>query len=182
MPGYPCCCDTGRTCFHCCSDARDEYVIDFGAGGLTDDNCDFCDQIAGEFTVRFDDSFTWICAWSYRENDVCTDDCHGYQGCGDEEDFTFLILLHLEGVPFTTKCKWVLEVSLSNTGVEPDCDCCSGGSAEYESAQFERGTCKNQPVSLTKQSENFDCGGSTATNIFAACGGALPGTITLKAP
>jgi len=181
MPGYPCCCDTGRACFTCCSDARDEYVIDFGAGGLTDDNCGFCDQIAGEFTVQFDDSFIWVCAWSYLEEDACDNDCYGSQGCGDDQQLTFLILLHLEGIPFTTKCKWVLEVSLTADGPDPDCDCCSGGAAEFQSAEFEKGTCKGQPISLTKQWENFDCDGSSMGTIFAACGGSLPGTITLKA-
>ena len=62
-----CCCgvDCGRCSF---VDKPESWVVDLGAGGWVDDDCDYCDQIAGQFTL----DYLSDCKWQYLAESVCT--------------------------------------------------------------------------------------------------------------
>ncbi len=69
---YPCpqCCgDRPVDCLRCDFDSKPtQWIADLGAGGWTNRNCDFCDQVSGQYTLDFEGS----CIWRYRADNVCT--------------------------------------------------------------------------------------------------------------
>lgn len=164
-----CCCDDPVSCV-CCDEPGPyaEMVLDLGAGGWTDDECDYCDQVAGEFTVTIFQQL--FCNWLYIEEDVCLDctDCQEDGACIDTADFR----IELQLVTFPA-CLWRAYVRIYQPVKDPSCSCACKIEAVYESAELESADCRDLPVTLTKVSETFD---------GDACGGALPETITLKAP
>ncbi len=66
---YNCCPVSESNCFGCtiAGGAPEEMIIDLGAGGWIDDDCDYCDQITGQYTL---DKFS-TCWWIYEESNVC---------------------------------------------------------------------------------------------------------------
>jgi hypothetical protein len=69
-------CPCVETC-ECCDTQPTSWTVDLGAGGLVDDECDYCDQLAGEFVLTANG-----CNASYQDNLVCTvadNDCEDTQ-------------------------------------------------------------------------------------------------------
>ncbi len=169
-----CCCGE---CLDCCDDRLTEYVVDLGAGGLTNDHCDNCAAIAGEFTVAWEDADT--CFWMYGADDWC-DGCvftHNLWPSGGGRLDLVIVLRLLNG------CKWQVTVQLTGTGVDPpsqdDLDefCEGQGFRQLTQAVYEGPggvtdcDAAALPVTLTKVSEWW--GGE--------CNGTLPATIQLEA-
>lgn len=171
-----CCVD----CTECCDDRETEYIVDLGAGGLTDDECDNCAAISGEFTVSTPVAGPDpdVCEWSILTEDWCP-------GCANNNivglecgDLQLRVLLEIV-TDDCADCFWRVTVRLSAICVDPPlqddldefCDGGAGGFAIYESAAtVENCNDASLPVTLTKVSENW----------FAECAGSLPGTITLE--
>ena len=176
MGWWPCCCGTADVCTDCCDDEAEDYVVDLGAGGLTDDECDNCEAIAGEFTVSkitFDGD---DCHWRYSEEEWC-DGCVLNHDLGDCEPLRLTVNLWLK-VDDVGRCYWEAMVSFGSGCVDPPepddldtfCGGGAGGSAIYESAH-DIADCSTLPITLTKQSEEW----------FANCSGSLPSTVALEA-
>ena len=155
---YPCqpCCGQSEVCPNCTFASRPtEFVLDFGAGGWTEENCTYCDQVAGEFTL----ARSSVCIWVYYLAEPC-----GYTS-------TVFIWLQIETVaPDSWRWKaWVVldraaeteatAVYYSDTTDESDC-------------WYLGGTSDSDKLTLTKDS---DADGTM-------CDGALPGTIEMWKP
>lgn len=113
-----CTCTTVR-CF-CCdtdSEASQNFIVDLGAGGWTNDDCGDCAGISGEYALEFSGSFVdsvvlpvGFCEWRYDEDLAC--------------DRRLTITLRLwpkfgAGVP-GSDCYWDLYATVYDpTGVDP---------------------------------------------------------------
>jgi hypothetical protein len=53
-------------------------TIDFGSGGWTDEECDDCDQIAGEYVLNIPLEFLDYCAFAYAEPGDCSTSIFAY--------------------------------------------------------------------------------------------------------
>src|SRR5690606_9593780 len=114
-------------CYDCCHELTPpppELVADLGEGGWTDNECDACDDFAGEFTLKPLVSPATNqeipCNWSYRH----TEECEFTQACKDQildpplPDTCFLIpgggweiRAYLEPTAlFATTCRWKLRI------------------------------------------------------------------------
>lgn len=165
-----CCCQSPLECGACCaagSPALREYLLDLGAGGLTslggDDDCQRCEEIAGEITVGPGAVVMGQCRWEYVEEEFCSDPCHLAPGCGNGPTKTLRVELVI-----ATGCRWRATIRFATAASDPTCNCSSALAAVYESDVIE--DCSQTPATLTKLSE---------TNF--ACAGQLPHTITLTA-
>ena len=167
-------CPTACGC-HASHVPRGSYTVDFGAGGWTDDACDYCDQIAGEFVLgEWGDSAS-SCRTVYLEEAVCTTtECPG----SVSEVKALNITLSLVNGSVSPNKKWQLTVFLENlSSSNPSC-CDSAAKAVYESADFEPDECDVVPVTLSKVSDTVNEG--NCSGVWPViCGGALPSTITL---
>lgn len=160
----------------CCASTKNEYIIDFGAGGLTDDVCNACDQLAGEFTVtRSEDD---PCVFSYTEEPWCTDTTQGDCDCPEG---TFDINLSIT-LTFLAGCEWrvvVLAQEGFSGGDEQECNPVSYF-AQYSITAVDLDCLEDLPATLDKDSEINEEHGCTPPRKI--CGGSLPATITLKEP
>lgn len=180
MSWWPCndCC--GKPCE--CETAFDAYVVDFGIGGLTNEECDQCEEIAGEFTVTLDSCTglpNSLGIWIF-DLDVC-DACQTWQddtnpnGCPD----TIRLRIRLSfspKVPDTDDdCLWRVRVfNFGAVGPQCDLDACSSF-VQYEGPTGQINP-RTLPVTLTKVGEDW-----TAVSGSPECSGSLPVTITLEA-
>lgn len=160
---------------NCCDSNKDTLTLDFGAGGLTADDCEGsgCGDISGNFDLDWlgvagSSSGEHYCLWGYQTVAWCDSTCGMASGfCADT--YTLTIYGHI--VPDT--CEVEVEVTLgiilcaaghpdctdtvaraiyrSSTTLGPDEECGTGGA-----------------VTLNKISEDW----------ADACGGSLPATIT----
>ena len=154
---------------------RGNYTVDFGAGGWTDDACDYCDQVAGEFVLGEWGDSSGTCRTVYLDEAVCeTTECPG----SVSEIKALNITLALVNGSVSPNKKWQLTVFLENiSSSDPSC-CDSAARAVYESADIETDECDVVPVTLSKVSDTVNEGNcSGAWPVI--CGGALPSTITL---
>lgn len=144
---------------------RGNYTVDFGAGGWTDDGCDYCDQVAGEFVLGewSDASGIVACSATYLDNNVCT-----YTACSVNDVNGLQIDLTLQSAG-GGQLKWRLVVDLHLLAGDPGCPD-QYAEAIYESAAFDTDECDVVPVTLSKVSE---------TITEDQCNGSLPSTITI---
>lgn len=177
------CTPPGQPCDECCDSDNPplaEYVVGI-ASGLTDEECDFCDEIAGDFVVTQGGSiFTilGVCIWSYSEPIDCpelTGPCPDVGTTGYWE-----VAVFLEHDPVQGDCKWVAVVAVQMAGStkDPTDDGnCSGpgGLATYAiyESDFIDNDCTDLPQTLNLVIQ--EVGG-------VMCSGSFPGSITLDAP
>jgi hypothetical protein len=152
----------------CCDSAATSWTVDFGAATLVDDDCDYCDQIAGEFVLDDDSNMFNGCRGSYYDAVVCTVDAND---CNDG-DVSFYIGFNISGTP----CKLSVDVRMTFTSSTT----CSGWvyEARYELtlAADEIADCNGTEHTLTKVSETmdeYDAGKQYCTGNF-------PDAITLR--
>lgn len=73
-PGRPCDCRECRTPINCgcCTfaDRPEEWILDLGAGGWTDNECAECDEIQGEYTLLVH-PMPGACTWLYTVPNYC---------------------------------------------------------------------------------------------------------------
>jgi len=147
----------------CTSSLKSSYTIDFGAGGWTDDGCDYCDQVAGDFVIGGLSSVS--CCAEYEDSPVCT----YADSCESIKTMYFHIDLCLQDAG-GGQLKWYVQVYISLTTIQnPSCPD-EEAIAVYESDPFDPTDCNVVPVTLNKISETLSGG---------VCGGNLPATITL---
>lgn len=179
-------------CFACTVAVPEELVLDLDVGGLTNlpagypgtGGCNKCNLIKGEYSVRNPGG----CCWTYKKEDHCRvgawneDESPCYWEPYFPDSWRLLHLLvtvcvdQIEdefGDP-TGEVRWRAHVDLDATVVDP-CDCflCMRYRTTFYSAPFDPADCNEVPVELAKDFE-------TAAP-HAACGGALPATIWLRA-
>jgi hypothetical protein len=143
----------------CCEAAPPPLVVlDLGAGGWTDDQCD-CDVIAGEFELVA----VGACSWQ----DLAPSPMTCTLTCG-ATSVTLLIRLSIFRT-ISNECWWGVSIDFIADGPG-----CLLGHAEYNSSFFATtpDDCYDLPVTLTKV---VDLPGDI-------CNGALPATITLDIP
>lgn len=149
---------------------RGNYTVDFGAGGWTDDGCDYCDQVAGafvlgEFATSPDGAISEPCEAIYEDGDVCV----FAASCQADNDMGITISLTLEDAG-GGQLKWVVFVELAMMVInDPGCPD-EYARATYESDPFDPGECDVVPVTLSNISEDLQ---------GDVCGGALPATISI---
>jgi len=146
----------------CCATQLAEYIADYGAGGLTDDECDGCAAVAGDYTLR---RFSSFCEWRYVDDEICEleVDCLGTPGVSPVR------LTHL--LEIINPCQWRLTATLLPRG-DDTCTLPAPATAVYL-GPVGLTDCSALPVTLTLQA-----GSSTGT----FCGGAWPATIELQHP
>lgn len=160
-PTCPACeCTVGTvTCPACCdeSEFQESLVVDFGAGGWTNDDCTAaCTQVVGEILLPFGHG-SLNCLWFYQEE----------FGTCDSVDAVLTVWLWLQ--PVGDECRWLCVVEITN----------SAGTTVYARAYYTSGefatndetNCETFPVTLDKLSETP-----------GSCGGTLPATITIDIP
>lgn len=134
-------------------------TVGFGAATLTNDECDWCDQISGDFIMS--PHATIACQWTYLDEDVCSLAAFaGTAAC----DLNFSMVLTIDA------CDVTLTVLLIRPGCTHDFNFYP---AESISATYE-GTIEAGcafPITLTKTAEDF------VPADF--CGGEFPDTVTL---
>jgi hypothetical protein len=159
----------------CCTESEDFYVVDLGAGGLTDTiytACSFCDDIAGEFLVERAPSGGNDCIWEYSGN-LTQCDCDNSDEDCDEPGYPGTVDIDIEVTRYVSGdgCKWRVTVAAtwncSPNGIDP----CGGPSATYHSAEVTTDDQDDLPVTLTLSA-------SSTTR----CGGAWPATIIVETP
>jgi hypothetical protein len=145
-------------------------VVDLGSGGWTDDNCDYCDQISGEYTL----AKVLPCSWRYLAEQVCQ--------CDDPPEWAYAQLVIdlfiaediVDGSPY-----WRLYVQVDLQG-------CWGSysKAHYRSAQYnsnDNPDCwdvldESDVATLTKYYEAHYDG---ARSMYI-CAGTMPSTIEAR--
>ena len=168
-----CCCDTpppASTCNDCFSTAEsgESFTVDMGAGGLTDNLCSYCDQIAGDFNC------TWLsgCRWLYNLSPACVFSCTAQTpGCQNAAK-TFTILLELAVA--SGKCVWEAVASLSYATD----DTCNGTTRCRATATY------RSPVDAPNVREGTTSGPWILERISQSvgdlvCSGSFPATITV---
>lgn len=181
MPGYPCCCEPPEVteCFYCNFGDGDcvvpeSFTVDFGSGGWIDDLCDYCDQLAGEFTLEHDAqancgalgilSRTYCYYW-FPETVVCTIPPF-YSGTLT----LWMDFIHVDPASWKIRLNIALGFALS------------GSYAVYESADTDSTDCLaladpgTGKITLTKQSEEHNTT-PWPEEPHGTCTGALPETI-----
>lgn len=72
----PCrkCCPGPGDCAECVFDSKPlEWFADLGIGGWNDDDCDYCDQVSGQYTLDLlNPSVPNSCTWRFLNEGVCT--------------------------------------------------------------------------------------------------------------
>lgn len=148
------------------SNAPSAFIaLDFGAGGWTNNSCNRCTQLSGEFITEF----TINCRWEYRAS-WC-------RISWSVPDLYYYLLITL-GKTFVnaTTIRWSADVyitTLFSTSF--------GGPNEYSFARYEGDVtpidCKLSPVTLTKITEDHHAPYPFSSG---ACAGTLPATIDLR--
>jgi len=150
-------------CVSCDGQATETYVLDFGAGGLTDGTCTYCNELAGEFVVvsspfgppiacsSLGDRST-PCLWLYA---LKRDPCIPSVECGH---ICITLTIHfLSGSSFA----WRVGVAL----------CTAPGSAPWEA--------------IYTSAAVTDCTATATLNLdvqnLFGCGGSYPASIELRA-
>ena len=110
--------------------ASHNYALDFGAAFLTDDDCDQCDQIAGEYVVQYNPSIGAGCFWTYSQV-LC------------QQLANWVIVLDID-----SSNRWLVTASVQKTG-----DLLGRiNYAQYRSNPIGSGECQT-PATLTKIDE-----------------------------
>lgn len=166
-PACECTIETIQACVNCCDPSfppAAAYVVDFGAGGWTDDECERCDFISGEIVI---DLF-----FGLTEGGSCT----WYFAVGGLEDCTVVMFLSLRYDEDEEACYWRLVVGAYTYAALPGggFSTASNSVAVYESDFLESGEDCQTEVTLDKVSEAHwgDAGPS--------CSGALPATVAME--
>lgn len=159
------CCCGNTTCGICGSEVKSSYSVDFGAGGWTDDGCDYCDQVVGEFVLgELTDDLVECCA-TYEDSPVCS----YAASCETNKNMYFRLLLCIVDAG-GGQLKWRLNVDI-NLVLEQNPSCPNEfARAVFESDPFNGTDCNVVPVDLNRTSQSLPGG---------VCGGSLPATITL---
>ncbi len=125
--------------------------------------CDFCDDVAGQYTL----DFTAGCVWNFTQEDVCT-------SFGDDFDLT-VELSHLPNdTPATcSNWQWDLVVTLAADVIGKAATATYRSSASTDNDCFDLGgEGTTDRITLTKFSETTEIG---------ACQGNLPNTVEIWA-
>jgi hypothetical protein len=146
------------------------WTADLGAGGWTNDNCNQCVNVGGQYTLDVNEAHDPLdnCTWEYVAEDYCT--------VAPYDNARLLVHLDHRIAGDLTNWFWWLLVSLSSGGVIVS-------SATYESA-------------TTAEEEGFDdcwfLGGNgvgdkitmnkTSESHFYVCAGALPDPVQVWVP
>lgn len=161
----PCegCCG-GFNCGRCNFDDKPEsWVVDLGAGGWIDDSCDYCDQIAGQFTL----DHLYDCRWQYLDADVCTylvsvtpdlDIDLRYEETGGS-DWRWWLQVDLRTISITSAAQY-----RSATSSNPDCFDLGGENSSNK-------------ITLNKYNEFHICSGAVCS-----CSGTLDDPIEIWVP
>lgn len=161
-------CAVPTGCETCCSASLSgtELTIDFGAGGWTNDACDYCDQLVGEYTL----SHVSGCTWQYVENNVCAD-----YVCTSAHNPNIILQIDAQIEyfnPGSPKCEWRIRVRIgpiTTTGSNND-GCNANAHYVTDSALPTIADCfATGPWTLNLES-------STS---FTPCNGSAPSTVTL---
>jgi len=143
--------------------SRADLTVDLGVGGLVDDECDYCDQIAGEYIVSDGGNFgVNTCFWYYLAEAVCE---YYYFG---QKIFHFDIYAYI--LKFGAGYRWTVLARLLYSGA-------AGYIARYYSATMTSSDCwadadQDGKIELTRSSEERGNLGCLATS-------SLPSTIHL---
>ena len=181
--GKKCCCNPALPC--CCGNSPREWIADFGAGGWTDNRCDGCDEIQGEFTLEHNTTVSGshlTCLFAYLVDDYCLDTLA--EDCDDGFDNPLFDLAIILRIPlmneFVPTCTITLRVDIGNDRDE-DAFCKAHCAATYEAtftkADFDG--CFDEdfvPFTLTRTSNV--CTASNGLGLL--CGSTLPATITIR--
>lgn len=158
-----CCCSTCQLCVG--STPKSSYTVDFGAGGLTDAGCDYCDQIVGDFILGGLTDGLVECCVVYEDDFVCA----FAASCEANKNMYFQLRLCLVDAG-GGQLKWRLNANLGLM-VEQDPSCTDEfARAVYESAAFDPDECGIVPVTLNRTSQ---------TIVGGVCNGTYPATVTL---
>lgn len=151
----------------CCDPAPDLLSVDFGAGGLTADDC--TGSGCGDIRAVFDLSPTFDfgasgCQWSILLEGWCEagGSCGVAAGCFDSFDLVIEAFLTRDG----DECRLDVYVHWGPEAVSDDCSCDLGSGAQYSIAGLD---CDAASWTLSKVAEDW---GQT-------CAGSLPSTITV---
>lgn len=166
---WPCskCCRAAVTqCALCTFDRKLATVeVDLGVGGWVDGDCDFCDQVAGQFTADTSAPL-FICTWEYH---------NPTEGICGAVDGTLRITVFIKNT--APSWQWHVDVDLSPTGLPIQ------SRADYESTGSTSTDCfalggdgSTDKLTLTKISESHI---GPPPNL---CSGALPNFIEIWAP
>ncbi len=169
-PCPPCCGERTLTCEACSFDAYPtQWSVDLGAGGLIDDQCDFCDQIQGQYSLGLTTGCLWAgaapCQWEYSAIGVC--------------DYLGLDLLITLAHVFTSPT-WIWQVDVvllsdasSCSQVEVRIVYATATPTEAEDCWHFGGQGSGDKITLTKVSEVIQS---------SVCTGNLPATIDIWVP
>ncbi len=162
----------GCVCCDAANPASVSYVVDLGAGGWADDECNICDEVAGEYVLEFLGNFGYdsatlgqasVCVWKYEEAIDCG---------GDATFLTVQLELRRRGT-IPDSCDWILSVTVGTLD--------DGGYVidRYRNALGVTTTnCTgNMPLTLSKVTT-----ASGLPPLLQPCGGSLPGTAGLNIP
>lgn len=154
--------DASEPCGCCDADfpSAAEYVVDLDVGGLTDDGCSGCDEIAGAYVL----TNIATCIWQYEEElGTCVVNAVTVAA-------TLRITLQLMSSGGT--CKWRLSVAYGGTTIQ-DASNPEGAffPTIYESSNLATDEDCQDPVTLTKVVDGTS---------FDACNGSLPATVDIE--
>jgi hypothetical protein len=146
------------------------YTVDLGAPPLTDDECEYCDQIGGDYLLERSTCVA-TCAWRYCVPDVCD---RTVTACSSSR-WSFSVTLTIEFVS-SGVMKWRLRVGYipgNNCPCTVDASCAGIFiGATYESADQSAETrCQDVPITLTKTTDTFESSG--------LCVDSMPATVDL---
>lgn len=159
-------------CNQCCSfvESTRSFTVDLGAGGWTDQNCNACDTIGGEYVLTF---FPVLCSWRYSIPNFCTAGCTGMSSRA--LGWAVTAQLRFRTVEGVMKCYWRVVVGFSFALTDddnPGADC--DNYAEYESELNDPNVldcASTGPWVLPKIADTMGTG--------AFCNGSLPDTVEL---
>jgi hypothetical protein len=172
---YPAECPTCTSaCSVCDADypAPPEITATIGAG-LTDGECGYCDQIAGEYVLRN----TGGCCWTYKKLNVCS--WHIGGTTPDPLPRDLAITLCVENA-FGGNVKWTLTIELMPTaGTMTTIDPLTARTAIYTTTLAKDAqSCQNPPATLTRTGSDLI---ALTIDGYNHCEGASPATVSLSA-
>lgn len=179
-----CCCSRTRPC--CCGDSPAQWIIDLGIGGWTDNRCDQCNEVVGEFVVVENHTITGhelTCLFAYSVDHWCDDSIIGDCDIGDHDGFiSFIITLRIPlNNIFVPTCTITCRVELAqDLGQDGFCTalCYANYTGTFTKASYDG--CLDPdfvPFALTRESDAC----TANNNLGLLCNGRLPATIYLRA-
>ena len=174
------------TCATCpCGDFCDNnptsIVVDLGAGGWVDEDCDYCDQVAGQFTLTryYNANFSGSCEsrYSYEECPVCEELC-------TDRHAGFRILVNITYTVATDQYDVFVEVEIeANDNATELCFSKSDGTPSSSSIALYDDSVIDGPPPLTvaQISNTHDAwgGGATCPGL-QVCTGTLAATVEVS--